>query len=119
VRATAGAKTEKARLDPEGTAKGKTVLTAPVVGDNDGVVFSGPASTHVDTETGKRTPLAVHELIAAAEMRGRIDGLRWASRVDTRLTTDPREVCKYEADRLECEILAARIDPTATRAKSK
>ena len=47
-----------ARLDPDGTAKGKTILTAPVVGHNGPVPFAGPASAHVDTETGKRTELA-------------------------------------------------------------
>jgi hypothetical protein len=49
-----------ARLDPEGTAQGKTVLTAPVVegGCLEGTMSAGPVSTHVDTETGVRTPLA-------------------------------------------------------------
>ena len=45
---------ERARLDPTGTARGKTVLTAPVVGDNG---WLGSAGMHVDTETGKRTAL--------------------------------------------------------------
>ena len=46
-----------ARLDPEGTAKGKTILTAEMVGHNGPVPWPGPASTHVDIETGKRTAL--------------------------------------------------------------
>jgi hypothetical protein len=49
---------EKARLDPDGTLKGKTALTAPVVGENGGVPFAGPASTHVNLESGRRTDLA-------------------------------------------------------------
>lgn len=52
---------EVARLDPEGTAKGKTILTATVVGHNGPVPWPGPASTHVDTETGKRTELGAED----------------------------------------------------------
>ena len=49
-----------ARLDAERTAKPKTILTAPVVSTSPGgigTLYPGPASTHVDTETGKRTEL--------------------------------------------------------------
>lgn len=48
---------QRARLDPEGTAKGKTILTAPIVGQNGPAVWPGHQRTHVDTETGVRTPL--------------------------------------------------------------
>jgi hypothetical protein len=52
-------KVAPARLDPDGTATGKTVLTAPVVegGCREGTMSAGPVSCHVDTETGVRTPL--------------------------------------------------------------
>ena len=46
-----------ARLDPDGTATGKTILTAPVVGHNGPVPWPGSASAHIDTTTGKRTPI--------------------------------------------------------------
>ena len=45
-----------ARLDADRTAEPKTFLTAPVVGR--GTKYAGPASTHVDRETGVRTGLA-------------------------------------------------------------
>ena len=44
-----------ARLDPSGTATGKTILTAPIVGRT--TQHPGPASAHVDLETGVRTEL--------------------------------------------------------------
>jgi hypothetical protein len=52
-------KTPKARLDPEGTAQGKTILTglAEVSGKDGATVVPRPGEFHVDTETGKRTPL--------------------------------------------------------------
>ena len=126
---------EKARLDPDGTLKGKTALTAPVVGENGGVPFAGPASTHVNLESGRRTDLApsyervlsnwynntdtltqiepaqyrklreaLRWLVEAADLRGQIKGIRWASAIDVRFKTDPRVMCKNEADRLEQEI---------------
>lgn len=56
-----------ARLDPDGTAKGKTILTAPQVGANGPIPWPGQERTHVDTETGTRTPLnALEELQAQA-----------------------------------------------------
>jgi hypothetical protein len=56
---------DPARLDPEGTATGKTILTAPQKSPTD--PWPGPERTHVDTETGKRTPLnAIEDLQAHA-----------------------------------------------------
>lgn len=47
-----------ARLDSDRTAKGKTILTAPVMGENGPSRWPGNASSHIDTETGVRTSLA-------------------------------------------------------------
>lgn len=60
ISALAPPRAEPARLDPDGTATGKTILTAPVVSSSKtgiGTMYPGPASTHVDLETGKRTGL--------------------------------------------------------------
>lgn len=46
-----------ARPDPTGDAEPKTILTAPVQGKNGPTSWAGPATAHVDTETGKRTEL--------------------------------------------------------------
>ncbi len=48
---------QPARLDPDGSATGKTAITAPVVGHNGPEPFPGPAGSHIDMETGKRTSL--------------------------------------------------------------
>jgi hypothetical protein len=45
----------KARLDPDGTAKPLTILSAPVVGHM--TQGAGPATHHLDLATGVRTPL--------------------------------------------------------------
>ena len=50
-----------ARLDPDGTAVGKTILTAPVECSSEGTMSISPGQTHVDLETGKRTPLLAVE----------------------------------------------------------
>jgi hypothetical protein len=72
-------KTEKARLDPEGTATGKTVLTAPV----EGAAFAGPASAHVDLETGKRISLALDYEFAISA---------WYNQTRERTTIEPADL---------------------------
>jgi Holliday junction resolvasome RuvABC endonuclease subunit len=68
--------TERARLDADRKATGKTILTAPVRGDSrDGTYFPGPASTHVDLETGVRTPLAAPQIIIAFDPGSKKTGL--------------------------------------------
>lgn len=55
--ANKGPKT-RARLDASRSSEPKTVLTAPVPTNGvSGSVVVGPATAHVDTETGVRTPL--------------------------------------------------------------
>lgn len=56
-RLRASPKPQAARLDPDGTAKGKTILTAHIHSSDGGTCYPTPASVHVDAETGKRTPL--------------------------------------------------------------
>lgn len=51
-------KPARARLDADGTARGKTILTAPVFTGSEGTQHVLPGSYHIDTETGVRTPLA-------------------------------------------------------------
>ena len=58
----------RARLDRDGTAKGRTILSAPMVDENDNVGRTGivfPADTHVDLETGKRTALHASKVLCA------------------------------------------------------
>lgn len=51
--------TKPARLDADRTAKGKTILTAPIQSSSsgEGTCFAGAAVFHIDLETGKRTQL--------------------------------------------------------------
>jgi hypothetical protein len=50
--------TEPARLDEDGTAEPKTLLSAPLgEAGHEGTLVIGPATTHIDRETGKRTEL--------------------------------------------------------------
>ena len=56
--------TVPARLDPDGSATGRTILTAPIVGNS-----ASPASAHVDIETGKRTGLGAVEHLSWCNTR--------------------------------------------------
>lgn len=48
---------DRARLDADRTAQPKTFLSAPVEGYNGPVPWAGPATAHVNTETGKRVSI--------------------------------------------------------------
>jgi hypothetical protein len=58
-----GTRVPGARLDADGTAVGKTILTGDVVAGREGTMHAGPGSTHVDLETGRRTPLLAVEKV--------------------------------------------------------
>jgi hypothetical protein len=75
-----GTRVPRARLDPDGTATGKTILTGHVVAGREGTMHHGPGDTHVDLETGRRTPLG-----ARRSPPGKAEGRRVVSHGRTRL----------------------------------
>jgi hypothetical protein len=46
-----------ARLDTDGKATGKTILTAPIHAGREGTMSEEPGAFHIDTETGERNQL--------------------------------------------------------------